>query len=371
MTPYWLVFISLAFLALINNRRPAPEIGHRFNNSIGIYWWLILVPFFIFFIGFRGQVGGDWGSYKWTFIDGLQMPLFLKLTTTGQSVDPGFVLLQHTLGALGYSFISQAVVSSAIFTVGLLKFSKTLPRPYLAIAVAFPYMIVVVAMGYMRQSIAIGITMYALESLIRKQNIKFFSLIIFAAFFHKSSIIFLPLAILVSTKNRFFILISGIALFLIAYAVFVESQIERFTRYYIGQEYSSSGAGIRVAMLVLPATLFLIFRKRFNLGEVEYKIWSVFSWMSYPLMLAVIFLNISTTVDRFALYALPLQLFLFSYLPDVFKKTSKFIVLLTLLYYALVLFVWLNFATNAFSWLPYTNELVGYTRREDTAYFDR
>lgn len=368
MTPYWTVFLSLSILAVLFNRRAAPAIGQRFDNSIGIIWWVTLIPFFIFFIGFRGQVGGDWGSYKGSFNSGLYMPLFMKLTTTGQSVDPGFVLLQHTLGQLGYTFVSQAVVSSFVFTVGLLKFSKTLPRPYLALAVAFPYMIVVVAMGYMRQSIAIGITMYALEALIKKQNIKFFSWVIFAAFFHKSSIIFLPLAVLVSTKNRFFIFIAGIALFLIAYFVFVESQLERFTRYYIGQEYSSSGAGIRVAMLVLPATLFLIYRKKFNLEPIEYKIWSVFSWISYPLMFAVIFLNISTTVDRFALYALPLQLFLFSHLPDVFKKSKRIITILILLYYALVLFVWLNFATNAFSWLPYTNELVGYKRREDGAY---
>jgi hypothetical protein len=54
---------------------------------------------------------------------------------------------------------------------------------------------------------------------------------------------------------------------------------------------------------------------------------------------------------------LPLQLVVFSHLPDVLAEPAERDVspqvqgVLGL--YGLVLFVWLNFADNAFAWLPY------------------
>ena len=57
-----------------------------------------------------------------------------------------------------------------------------------------------------------------------------------------------------------------------------------------------------------------------------------------------------------ALYLLPLQLFVFAHLPDVLgvygRRNTTFLTII-IAYYALVLFVWLNFATNAPAWVPY------------------
>lgn len=360
MAIYWLIFLLFSLFALSANRSlPTPD--GRFDRSLK-NWSFSLLPLLIIFVGFRGEVGGDWGSYKWGFIDQLELSFAQKFIPTGQIPDPGFVILQHLLGEMGFTFVSVNVASSLIFAIGLLKFCRALPRPYLALTVAFPYMILVVAMGYMRQSIALGIIMYAIEFLINKKNTKFFLLVLLAATFHKSAVLFFPLAIFVSTKNRFFIFIGAILLAAVGYITFIESSVDRFARYYIGQEYSSSGAIFRVGMLVVPSILFLIFRKHFNLVINEQKLWTIFALVSFPLLFAVIFLNISTTVDRVALYALPIQLFVFSYLPDVFKKGSKLIVLFIIIYYALVMFVWLNYATHSCSWIPYTNELIGYKR---------
>lgn len=63
----------------------------------------------------------------------------------------------------------------------------------------------------------------------------------------------------------------------------------------------------------------------------------------------------STAVDRVALYMIPPQLFVFSRLPDVLgggKKVRPWVAAIVA-YYALVLFVWLTFATHAQYWLPY------------------
>ena len=63
----------------------------------------------------------------------------------------------------------------------------------------------------------------------------------------------------------------------------------------------------------------------------------------------------STAVDRVALYLLPLQLYVFARLPDLLGQGGKRRnwVLAVVGYYAVVLFVWLNFATHSKYWLPY------------------
>jgi hypothetical protein len=53
---------------------------------------------------------------------------------------------------------------------------------------------------------------------------------------------------------------------------------------------------------------------------------------------------------------LPLQLVVFSYLPDALGRRggrNNLLTLLVLLYYAVVQFVWLNYAVHAQYWLPY------------------
>ena len=63
----------------------------------------------------------------------------------------------------------------------------------------------------------------------------------------------------------------------------------------------------------------------------------------------------STAVDRVALYLIPLQLFVFSRLPDLMGRGRglRNWVMAVVAYYTAVLFVWLNFATHSQYWLPY------------------
>jgi hypothetical protein len=53
---------------------------------------------------------------------------------------------------------------------------------------------------------------------------------------------------------------------------------------------------------------------------------------------------------------LPLQLVVFSHLPDVLGRRggrNDAVVAGVVVYYAAVLFVWLNYAGHAFAWVPY------------------
>lgn len=360
MTFYWLTFSLLSFFALTDKTRHRDQNGffrERFN-LLSISFLLL----FIFVIGFRFNVGGDWINYLNTYLD-------INTISVSQAIfgDPAYAFLNWLSYKIGIGFHGLNAICAAIFTYGLLKFCRYLPRPNMALLVAFPYLIMIVGMGYQRQSVAIGLSMLATLALFRHKNLKFFLLISLAAAFHKSAILFFPLIIFTATANRFAIFLGVVFFVLAGYFLFVEARLTHFLEHYITSQKSSSGAFIRVAMLVLPSIIFLYYRKRFKLSQVEMRFWILMSSACFPMLAAILLMNISTTIDRFALYILPIQLFVFSYLPEIFKKSNKPLVsLFIIIYYSVVLFVWSNFATNSNHWIPYDNAVLRFIIGEQT-----
>jgi len=127
-------------------------------------------------------------------------------------------------------------------------------------------------------------------------------------------------------------------------------------REYQDGNFVSSGTLIRLTMNVVPAALFFLFYKRIRMRAAEKKLWGTMSIISFVLFAAFFLINRSTALDRIALYLIPLQIVVFSHLPDILGRPGRrnqAIVLGVLLYYGAVLFVWLNFATNSRYWIPY------------------
>ena len=247
------------------------------------------------------------------------------------------------------------MVCSYIFTWGLFIFCKAQPQPWLALGVSLPYLIIVVAMGYTRQGVAIGVVMAGLI-FFQNGNILKLSICLFIAIvFHKSAIILLPLIIFSSKKNIYTII--GIFLFgILMFYLLVLEYIDSLFSGYIVDQYESSGALVRILMNALPASLFLIFRKRFKLSHNMKSFWS---WMSITalFLLFVLFISPSSTaVDRIALYWIPLQLFVFSRLPEALGKSLiiQFQYLFLIFIYSLsILYVWLFHAQYSKFWIPY------------------
>ena len=129
---------------------------------------------------------------------------------------------------------------------------------------------------------------------------------------------------------------------------------------YIDYELNSRGALIRLIMLIPPAFIFLKFKDRFSFSSTENQIFLILSYASFLfLFLALtVFASNTTAIDRLGLYFITLQIIIFSHFPSIFQPRNQiFVIILILLYYALTMFVWLSFATNAGSWLPYRNVL--------------
>lgn len=316
-------------------------------------WWVAFL-LLVLGIGFRYQVGGDWFQY----IDIIDSMRGVGLTDAVSNLRNDFfytflnwVSANFDIGGVYFT----NVICAAIFSWGLIEFCRAQPRAWLALTIAIPYLVIVVAMGYTRQGVAIGAVMLGLVALSERNIVKFLMFMVLAATFHKTAVVLMPLAIFSISKNRTLsiFLIGGFAgLF---YALLLQNATDNLLVNYVGAQYESSGAGIRVVMNVVPALVFLSFRRNFALNPVDQRFWT---WMSLGGLAFVLLLAISpssTAVDRMALYWIPLQLFVLSRLPDALARAGHAgnWVMMVVAYCAAVQFTWLFFAKTAFAWLPY------------------
>ncbi len=351
MWPYWLMFLVPA-LAALNDRwnRPLATTGMR-SLRLNTSWVLALIVFALL-IGYRYEVGGDWGSYLLYFDRTVGLDLKEAITLG----EPGYMLLNWLSAEAGWGVYGVNLICGLIFMSGLAVFCRTLPRPWLALAVAVPYLLIVVAMGYTRQAVAIGLVMFGLTALGRREWVWFVFTVMLAATFHRSALIMLPIAALASTQNRLWIGFWVLVASLLAYQAMLEDSVDVYIQNYIEAEYQSQGALIRGMMNLLPAAILLLWRRRFLLSSAEMALWRLIALISVMLGMLTVFATATTAVDRIGLYMLPLQLMVFSHLPDVFGRQGRRNedwVLAILVYYAAVLFVWLNYAAHSHLWTPY------------------
>ena len=342
MLPYWLLFTYFAFGSFNETSKRSGET----RTYPLIMFGAVVVALLI---GLRYEVGADWPTYEFMFN-------FARHADFGRMIevgDPAYQALNWIVYHLGGDLWVVNLVCGAIFAWGLNRFAQVQTNPWLALLVAIPYMVVVVAMGYSRQAVALGILMAGLASVLRGGSIfKFAVYVAAAALFHKTAVVAFPLVVLSTSRNRWLNMLLGVAASLLFYDLFLGDSMEQFVENYLDAQYSSQGAAIRVVMSVVPATLFLLFRKGFRFSPEEYLIWRNFSLAAFGLLLLLFVLPSSTAVDRLALYVMPLQLAVLSRVPGTIMNQLPGKVAIIAYSFA-VQFVWLNYATHAQYWLPY------------------
>jgi hypothetical protein len=347
MWPYWLLFFIPVFFVLSQQNS---KINHLPLVKKWTWNWYLIFIVLTIMIGFRYQVGGDWDTY----LDKVQLirPSFSEAVLDGG--DPAYNLINWLSLSIGGIFLVN-LICALIFSYGLVAFCRTLPFPWLGVTVAIPYLVIVVAMGYSRQGVAIGISMLALAAFKNERVWKYLYLSTVACLFHVSAIVMLPFAALSIKKRRWLIvLIFSLFIFFI-FSLLLSEKIDSFTSGYLEAEYSSSGAKIRVWMNAVPCILFLLIRNQIPINKIEKQFWTLISLGGIALIFVLGVSPSSTAVDRVALYWIPIQIYLFSWMPVALKRYihPHIMILLTVAYYATVQFIWLNYADTAFAWLPY------------------
>jgi hypothetical protein len=351
MLTYWVIFIIPAWAALTQRKVLARvyEKNKVRGHFIWSVWWLILT----LIIGLRHEVGGDWSQYL-AHVEAVRGEIFIEAIF---QQDIAYAFLDW-FGAnyWGGVYLVNTVCAS-IFVHGILVFCRMQSRPWLALTVAVPFLIVVVGMGYTRQSAAMGLCMLGIAAIYRRSYIRYIFLIILAALFHKSAVIFLPIILLIYKKNKISLFIGVFIICIFLFFLLLQEQANYIYKGYIEAEYKSSGAVVRVAMNVVPAIIFLFNKRSFLLTDYQLNFWQYMSFAALLCIALLVLIPSSTLIDRLALYLIPLQIFVYSHSPEILVKSWRgrriFVVLGVVGLSASVQFVWLFFGEHASAWLPY------------------
>jgi hypothetical protein len=351
MWPYWALYL-LPAMAAISAPRPKPRAAGWEGADRWTPAWALTLLAVTLMVGLRFRVGGDWGNY----LRHLEVARYASLADVLRMADPGYMLANWVSARLDWDIYGVNLICASIFSTSVILFCRNLPRPWLAFAVAVPYLVLVLGMGYSRQGVALGLGMLALRALQRHRLGWFVAWVLVGATFHKTAAILLPMAALAEARNRYWTIAWVGIVSLSAYALLLAESVDRLMSVYLDSELQSEGAFVRLAMNALPALVLLLGSRRFNFGQAESSLWRWFAVASLLLLALLAVLPSSTAIDRIALYLLPLQLVVFSHLPSILGRPhgrNAGWIMLVALYYGIVLFVWLNFATHAQYWIPY------------------
>jgi hypothetical protein len=346
MLPYWLMFLFPSVAALVGLGQHHK--GQRRDQA----FILLLFVIFAVIMGLRDGTGGDFFNYQRN-VDQIAIQ---SVGTSMSGSDPAFTLVAIASNAAGFSLYGVNFVCGVLLLYGLLRFVRTMPDPWLAIAAAVPYMIIVVGMGYIRQGVAIGFILLAMIDLNRRSFGWLAFHMVAAMTFHITAICMLPvMAAGLLRRHPAVLLVLGV-LGAVVYWFILRDRFANLYQGYVVSQYDSAGALIRLLMNAVPAALFLLFRKRFPFEELAKTTWTVVAVVALILLGLVTVSPSSTWIDRLGLFFSPIQLVVFGYLTSLFAadvREQRIAAFMGVLFYGTVLFVWLNYADNAHAWLPY------------------
>ncbi len=364
MILYWYIFGLVALLAIQFSAAQKRSLASLENTTL--FGTCILL---CTILGLRYRVGGDWSTYLEYNTDHVGLP-FISVISPGN--DPGY----NFFNWLGANFVGGVIlpnlVVAAIFSFGLYKFCRTLPRPFLGLLVALPVLVWVVGAGYTRQAAAIGFFLVAL-SYVRAGHVYWYLLFSgLAILFHKTAIGVVPFGLFLVPKLfslrswlvAFTFLVSIGLIFLFLYQVnarlggdnYLLRSINMLLNY-LEYEYTSSGTKLRSLIIGLCALAFISLNSRFHLSSLEKRFWWIFSLAGLFIILLSLFSISSTPFDRVLLYWLPLKVYLLSHLPSAFSQdfgnSRRLVVTSIILFAASIQFVWFLYSPNAWAWSPY------------------
>ena len=341
MIPYWVLFL-FSLLAVFSNVRGDAQVRAL---AFGMFASIATAM-----IGLRYKVGGDWNAYSNYVSKAGEVGLLEAITLN----DPAYMAINWLSAKLGLGIAGVNLIGGVLFIYGLLRFCRQQPFPWLGVTVATPFLLIVVGMGYSRQAIALGFVFWAISVWSQKNFFQYVALVFVAALFHKTAAVMFFLALFINNRHllaKCFLALPVLAY--ISYLLIVTSTFDAaFNSYIIQGDYESQGGIIRILMNIVPATILLLLYRRFSLFD-DNRLWLLITGLclvSFPLVF-----KYSTVVDRLALYLAPIQVAVYSRLP-VFVKDRLWrtlLVTMILMMYAIILFIWLNYAVHAEYWLPY------------------
>jgi len=362
---YWLIFATFAvgafsYASSISRLGMLPVSGPMAVNVARRSAILSIVAVaLVVLIGLRYRVGGDWSNY--VDIYRRLAPQELGPALLGSRQEPGYTFVNWLAARLGAGIWLVNLLCAVPFTYGLVRLCRQQPNPWLALLIATPFLIIVVGMGFTRQAAALGCLMVGLSKIIeRRSPVQFVLWTLAGALFHQTVLVFIPVMFVTGVKNRMISYLLVLVSAAIGYWAVLPSALDQYAPGYLHEQYNAAGATVRVLMDVVPACIVLVSRNRFFWSVEEKAVWRTYAVLCLVAGAALPFIHSSVVVDRLAIYLIPMQIFVYSRIGYCFGLIRRGWLMWTaavVIYSAAVLFVWLNYAVNAGSWLPYQNYL--------------
>ena len=346
-TAAYYIVLLMAAIPAVTDRIKKPALG-----------WLLYAFLLLIFIGLRHEVGGDWLGYN-LIVDNLTEQNFDELLEYGEL---GFYSILWSSVYLGLEVYGANVVTTAIFLYGLFKYCKIQVNPWLALFTALPSLVIVIGMGANRQAAAVGVTLLVLAGWNESGAIKKMALLVLAALFHTSAVVFGLFVIFDSHLSRVKKALLATGLFVVVAKFLADSRtVNRYQNFYVDADsiIEAPGAIQQILLVAIPAIIFLILSARNRTFRMQIPHWEVLRAMSLlAIALLPMALVYSLAASRISFYLFPVSLAVLSALPETFPVSYRAAVkILVVLYGFLTLGLWLNFANTSFAWMPYNNFL--------------
>jgi hypothetical protein len=356
---YWLPFTAFALLSFA----PLPR---------NLVWLFASAIALIFWVGLRHEVGADWNTYLGKVEEAKVHGLLFAIKDTDLAYAVFMWLGANGLG--GIYFVN--FVCAVLAILPLVAFCATRKNPALALLVATPYLISVVYMGYTRQGVAVGLGMLAMLAVERRRIVWFLAAITAAALFHKAAVCLFVLspALFAARWDRYLIPRAiGIGAYALALTAFVFwSDAALLVRQYLlvtgdtampvtagsasATRYYSEGAIVRGTQSAVAVASFAIIAWHSRLRPTQLWLWSIAS-ACILFLFALAFFR-STLADRIGLFFLPLQIYAFSTLPQVFPRPLSLVLQGAIIAcFAASFWVWQVYGSDSESWIPYQSLL--------------
>jgi hypothetical protein len=268
-----------------------------------------------------------------------------------------FWLSQHYFGGSQFSnFVAALILLGGVFSL-----ARRTEDPWLAVVAATPYLIIVVGMSGIRQAMAMGVFLFALARWDTNSLYAKFFVIFIATLFHVSAIVlfFFPLF----EKNGRSIFKYATLVILGIISIIVVSRTDLYAKnlmFYEGAYLSAEtridapGAMMHLALVLVPAVMFLIMYRKFYLIMPAITVMRIGSFAACILLIILPFSSVA--VSRLSIYLYFIPMIVYPAFSRIFgREIAPVIKIGIVIGHFLVLFVWLNFANNSLAYRYYSN----------------
>jgi len=327
-------------------------------RSKNVFLFVTIFVIYVLAIGNRENIGMDWSNYQ-AIHEQMRFVRFKDVLFDTEAASNSLFWVSRKYFSGIYT---TNIVAAAILVLGVLIFSARTAEPWLSVLAATPYICIVIGMSATRQAMATGTIFVVFAFWHDFGFIRKAALIFVASLFHTSAIFIggfmvqdLPVNFAVKAIVGSVIVAAGV--YFLSRAGIYSGQLDFYAESYLSSQgrIISPGAFAHVALVALPACVYLFVRKRIY-ASYEH---SGFMDMSAMICIALVpaAFVFSTASSRFSIYMQFFPMIFYPVLADIVKTENNRIAVRigVIAFNAIFLLVWLKFANNSFAYLPYKN----------------